>query len=76
MFFVKYSRCEKCGKSYNSKFTLRNHMLEHEPEGGKPFSCDVCVLTFAKQFQLTQHMRIRHLVNEKKNFGCDICGKL
>lgn len=49
-------------------------MMEHDSDGEKPFSCNVCMLSFVKQFQLSQHMRISHA--DKKNFGCDICGKL
>ncbi|XP_046648974.1 transcription factor HIVEP3-like isoform X2 [Daphnia pulicaria] len=46
--------CELCGKSFNAKETLRQHMLAHAQP--RPFVCEFCDAGFTTQKHLESHL--------------------
>ena len=66
-------QCERCGKDFNSKVTLRTHM-KHIHEGiGKDFHCEKCSYTAYSQSILNNHIQVVH--EGVRNHICDLCGK-
>ncbi|XP_070813966.1 zinc finger protein 2-like isoform X1 [Chaetodon trifascialis] len=65
----KLFSCSVCGKSYQRKNSLRNHMELHSE--GKRLSCSVCKKTFQFRRNFTRHMSIH---TGEKPFSCSVCG--
>lgn len=61
--------CELCGKLFQSKTALRDHLLRHNDV--KNFQCHLCPRSF-----VTESGRKEHLIRHEgiKNFICGICG--
>lgn len=62
--------CEKCGKQFNNRTLLRNHLLGVH-EGVRKFTCDICSKTFSSKHYVDEHRRIH---TGEKPFVCDLCG--
>uniref|UniRef100_A0A4W5K1F3 C2H2-type domain-containing protein n=1 Tax=Hucho hucho TaxID=62062 RepID=A0A4W5K1F3_9TELE len=62
--------CGDCGKSFNRKGNLTQHILTHT--GEKLFSCGDCGKRFSLKRNLTEHVRTH---TGEKPFSCSDCGK-
>lgn len=65
--------CDKCPKSYVSKYDLQQHQKTHEPDYvQKMFKCKTCEKEFASYPTLRRHKRAAH-----GNLPiCAVCGKI
>lgn len=63
--------CDVCGKEFNSKNSLRNHMASHSQHKKK--KCPTCGQNFSALYQLKIHMMVKH--QGIKPFLCDTCGQ-
>ncbi|XP_052792777.1 zinc finger protein 878-like [Mya arenaria] len=67
--------CEKCSKSYRSKFCFDSHLKSHEKDYVKPnFLCGLCRKSFTTKYILSQHTKSSHL-GVKMSYLCPVCGK-
>ena len=62
--------CEFCGKAFQRRPSLMNHLLIHT--GEKPHQCSYCGMAFNQKSSLNTHERLHTGV---KNHICDICGR-
>jgi KRAB domain-containing zinc finger protein len=62
--------CEKCPRSFFSRFDLLRHESSHT--GEKSYACEKCDKTFTLKSTLTKHLK-RH--NDKRRYACPKCGK-
>lgn len=60
--------CNVCGKDFNWKTSLVEHMRMHS--GEKPHTCKDCGMAFARQRTMALHQRIH---TGEKRYVCDIC---
>jgi KRAB domain-containing zinc finger protein len=69
---LKKFQCQHCVLGFNSKFSLRRHVLRHfENE----FGCSMCEKRFKIREKLTEHMHNRH-TNSTKPFQCKNCPRV
>mmetsp|Transcript_20011 Transcript_20011/g.31784 ORF Transcript_20011/g.31784 Transcript_20011/m.31784 type:complete len:217 (-) Transcript_20011:141-791(-) len=50
--------CQKCEKSFKTKYRLRRHNLTHN--GIRPFSCELCSASFRQKPHLKGHLKAVH----------------
>uniref|UniRef100_A0AC35F5V0 C2H2-type domain-containing protein n=1 Tax=Panagrolaimus sp. PS1159 TaxID=55785 RepID=A0AC35F5V0_9BILA len=65
---TKLFSCNRCGKQYCRKSTLKAHLKHHM--GERPFICQICGKTFSQAANLTAHRRVH---TGEKPFSCTIC---
>ena len=57
-------KCDSCEKSFRKKSALEEHKLSHVSKDiDKPFSCNLCGLSFTKKIKLLQHNKNEHNKN-------------
>ena len=57
----KRLECEKCGKSYTLRYSLRKHLDWHDlKEHGLKFICKQCHKTFSSREIFGRHVRTQH----------------
>ncbi|KAM4028623.1 uncharacterized protein ACNLHF_023908 [Anomaloglossus baeobatrachus] len=62
--------CSVCGKSFNQKHTLINHLRIHS--GERPYPCPTCGKSFIQKQHLTKHMRLH---TGERPYSCQECGR-
>lgn len=62
--------CEVCGKGFNRKSLLKNHMENHNES--KDYECHLCYKKFRLKYGLTRHI-LRH--SDERPFSCNQCDK-
>ncbi|XP_075703692.1 uncharacterized protein LOC142689481 [Rhinoderma darwinii] len=62
--------CSVCGKSFNQKHTLINHLRIHS--GERPYACPVCGKSFIQKQHLTKHVRLH---TGERPYSCQECGR-
>ena len=68
--------CSICGKILSSITSLRNHeekhVLDAQPTPLKPFSCDICGLSFRLKSYLYNHINNVHI---RQKYPCQFCSR-
>ncbi|XP_073407843.1 uncharacterized protein [Dendrobates tinctorius] len=62
--------CSVCGKSFNQKHTLINHLRIHS--GERPYPCPTCGKSFIQKQHLTKHVRLH---TGERPYSCQECGR-
>ncbi|KAM5125399.1 uncharacterized protein ACMZJ9_022205 isoform 1-T2 [Mantella aurantiaca] len=62
--------CPMCGKSFNQKHTLINHLRIHS--GERPYTCQLCRKSFIQKQHLTKHVRLH---TGERPYVCHECGR-
>ncbi|KAG5325811.1 ZN235 protein, partial [Pseudoatta argentina] len=68
---VKSWPCETCGKRYNSKNLLEEHINTHT--GVRPYMCDTCGKDFASKYTYKAHIKTHEV--RPRPFECTQCNK-
>lgn len=66
---VEQLRCYLCPFTTKSKYTLKDHVLNHIDE--RHMQCPICLGKFAKKYNLFRHMQRTHPGG--KLYKCDLC---
>ncbi|CAG9790019.1 unnamed protein product [Diatraea saccharalis] len=67
----KLHECTECGKKYNSRTILNEHMNVHY--GTRPYTCAVCEKTFASKYTHQAHLKTHSM--RPRPFKCEQCNK-
>ncbi|XP_059181674.1 zinc finger protein 211-like isoform X2 [Centropristis striata] len=72
---VHQNICQKCGKTFASCSSFRNHQAVHS--SARPFMCTQCNKTYKTHSVLKHHSlhSARHFNPEAPSFACSICDK-
>ena len=65
-------KCEECGKVFNTKTGLKQHMMSKHNIGDKKFSCEHCSYAAYYRGHLERHTKEKH--EKMKNHTCEQCG--
>ena len=57
----KKSECEICGKEFINSINLKEHYWIHS--GAKPYSCEICYLSFRHKSKYGLHKRLHEQVS-------------
>lgn len=60
-------RCDKCDRCFKLFYHLKQHMKTHEASSEKPFVCNHCGKTYAREGALKQHVSACHYDAEELN---------
>lgn len=72
---IRFCVCDVCGKEFQKKSRLKNHLLTHLIKELRPqFSCSYCNSSFLSKHSKIDHEKNIHL-GEKKEFKCH-CGRV
>ena len=66
--------CEYCNEGFTCFTKLHLHLVTHETEENKIFSCEICGSALKTIYSYRRHMKIIH--NSERNLPCRYCGKL
>ena len=69
-FLGKSHECNKCGRSFSTKHSLRSHKLIHATN--KTYQCRNCVKEFIFKKQLNKHFKTMHW-RENLPYKCKVC---
>lgn len=67
-------KCHLCGLAI-FKNQIQAHLERHQSDESRPFSCDLCSLTFKTSNHLRSHKMSIHTTAEERRFVCSICQK-
>lgn len=67
--------CHLCGNRSSTKEKLEKHMERHLSDKSRPFSCELCSLTFKTSNHALSHKLAMHTSSQDKRFICTICDK-
>lgn len=72
---AKYVECNECGKEFQQKSKLRDHLKIHFPEY---IFCELCGKSFTKKHKFREHLNYDHgnMPPEELFKPCPVCGKL
>lgn len=67
--------CTHCGYRFNTQRKLDNHLRDRHDDSNRPFTCDLCNISFKTTNHLRSHMATMHTAAEDKKFVCKICSR-
>ncbi|XP_037820596.1 transcription factor grauzone-like [Lucilia sericata] len=71
-----YFKCQKCGKTVTTRYSLTKHMETHQLYETQQnlFNCDKCDKSFLKKIVFERHVLL-HIPEEERKFQCSMCVK-
>ncbi|XP_063701727.1 protein suppressor of hairy wing-like [Culicoides brevitarsis] len=66
--------CHFCGKEFNSRGVLRNHITYVHKQTDEKYPCEICGKIFLAKSNLHNH-KLSHLPENERPYKCQVCGK-
>ncbi len=66
---IRQLKCQRCRKSFSSKYKLKRHMATHSSV--RKFKCNFCSFTATRKGRVNSHIKEMHA--EFKQFRCNLC---
>ena len=68
--------CLECGKTFNNKHAMRNHIRNTHGASSHPQPCPHCLKIFKNRGSLQSHITNQHFIKNKNiKHICKLCGK-